>query len=131
MASGTIPRTPTIPSGFVLLWTNSDPTSAFSAQSVPVDLSSYDAVYIQFKYGTSATSWRTGMFALVDGNNYQAICMGDLTASSASIITARYFDVLTTGINFEGGLTKKTTSTSAASSSNGSCIPYQIYGIKF
>ena len=99
-----------------LLWTNPAPTSNFSAQTVSLDLSGYDAVCIITK--TTATSdYRYWQFGLVG----HSISMMNKSSTSATL-AGRAAEVTTSGITFSNGYNNAT-----AGAAN--CVPWYIYGI--
>ena len=94
-----------------LLWTNSAPTSSFSAQTIQLDLSGYALILI--------TSENSVSFA---ENNVGS--KSQITYSSTSgQIRHRDFTVVTTGITFDAGY-------GGSSTDNTNCRPYKIYGIR-
>lgn len=109
-----------------LLWTNPSPTSAFSAQTISLDLSAYDDIEIFFVGGAT-------------NNNYAAaeqkfpINSGQLLTMFVSQATGvprpqRGLTITSTGIVFTaGGWTSGTTYTS----NDLYCVPLKIYGIKY
>lgn len=115
MASGTINKHGAT---FDLLWTNSDPTANFAAQTVSLDLSAYDAVLIIYLANLN----RNAQYSRIClKNGYSNVLLGVISASSD--IRTRTANVTDSGVDFGAGYT----GTSSANSSN---IPYLIYGIK-
>jgi hypothetical protein len=53
-------------SNFVLLWTNSAPTSAFAQQTIALDLTPYDAVVIECNTSGNTATGRTMQFGLAE-----------------------------------------------------------------
>lgn len=102
-----------------LLWTNPSPTSAFSAQTVSLDLSGYDAVLVECTLTNSATSAHITGILLV---GYAGNITGE-GAGTNNYIYVRNADVQATGLTFGTGYRSGTASTSY-------CIPFRIYGIK-
>ena len=100
-----------------LLWTNPAPTSNFSAQTVSLDLSEYDAVCIITKStaGSSYTHWQ---FCLVGGD----VTMANKGISNTTLY-GRSAQVAEDGITFSNGYNNAT-----AGAAN--CVPWYIYGIK-
>lgn len=94
-----------------LLWTNSAPTSSFSAQTIPLDLSGYDLILI--------TSENSVSFAENNVGSKRQITY----SSTSGQIRHRDFTVATTGITFDAGY-------GGSSTDNSNCRPYKIYGIK-
>ena len=118
-----------------LLWENASPTSEFAAQTINLDLSGYDMVEI-YSYG------RTGQSGYSYGYNSDRFLIGEYgnIQNSAFIgssidyilVESRPLNVTKTGITFEKGSTLYTNSSTHVNgvTSNGSAVPYQIYGIK-
>lgn len=108
-----------------LLWENASPTSAFSAQTVQIDLSDYDYVCVLVKYNVSSPIQWTE-FAPVGSDIY---ITRNVTANTSPYMymTARRGTISSTGIAFLTG-------TQSTPSSGGDyttvCIPLKIYGIK-
>lgn len=102
---------------FQLLWVNSAPTSNFSAQTISLNLSSYDAVCIITKT-TAPSSYTHWQFGLVGGNMTMAN-----KASTSATQYGRTAQVAEDGITFSNGYNGGT-----AGAAN--CIPWYIYGIK-
>ena len=105
-----------------LVWTNASPTSNFSAQTVSLDLSDYQAVIIMFG---SSTAWET---------LYPVIIPIGLTEDSYIGLagkTNRYrvCNPSSTGVRFENGA-QYSSYNSTASTTSGSMIPIYIYGMK-
>lgn len=107
-----------------LLWTNINPTSNFDAQTVSVDLSAYNWVWITARivsdsdYFTSAYC-RVGDSATLVAQRQDGNHMGALFA--------RLFSVSSTSIIFQCGGTVATYGMGVNSPEV--CIPYQICGI--
>lgn len=111
-----------------LLWTNSNPTASFSAQTVSLDFSKYDSViisarlYLGYDYGNNTI-------------NTTVITKGtttELQASSGKRWAHRGVTVSDTSIAFEGGYGGYYSNNSGSwtyGADNGYCIPYQIYGL--
>lgn len=117
----------------VLLWTN--PTSAeFQAQTISVDLSSYDFVLIVYaRYCRVDGSWDS------ISNLEMDTCMipsaktsGFNTRFMLSGVTEfgrmRYGYVSSTGVTFESGIQFNSYGVNTETTNNATCIPYQIYG---
>lgn len=100
-----------------LIWTNPDPTSNFSAQTVSLDLSGYDAVCIITKSTASSdyTHWQFGMVG-------SYLTMANKGTSSATLY-GRTAQIDPDGIIFSNGYNNAT-----AGAAN--CVPWYIYGIK-
>ena len=104
-----------------LLWTNASPTSAFSPQTVNIDLSEYSMVYVTGSWTATDTNTWFGLLIKV-GNS------GIFSAIGTSKIY-RGFHVSTSGINFEKGQFA-TSGGSSMTDNNLYAVPRQIYGVK-
>lgn len=94
-----------------LLWTNSSPTSAFSAQTVAIsNMSTYSQFEIYFMLATSTQ--------YAESRQYIYNVQGRVTMNNGSSVYTRDVKPVSTGVTFSAG-----TSTSYV-------IPYKIYGIK-
>ena len=110
---------------YTLLWTNPNPTSSFSAQTISLDLSKYDAVEVvarQFRSDPYCFSSKTEV-----GKSGKLFCYG---YDDARELDARNYSVSTTGVSFETGY-YAVISASSGSTSASHNVPYKIYGIKF
>lgn len=99
-----------------LLWQNPNPTAAFAAQTISLDLSDYDVVQIDVYL--TANGMISTRFTEV-GFQGEAGGLG-----SGGDRYTRNANVTTTGVAFTVGKSNGTDNTSA-------CIPYKIYGIKY
>lgn len=110
---------------WVLLWTNPDTASAFSAQTVSLDLSGYDAVYIPMVY-TSGYVYAAPII-LTDG------IASFIRFPSNSGNTLRYLSRSVTASSSGVSFTECTRYQQGSSSttSNADLIPKAIYGIRF
>lgn len=101
------------------LWTNPSPTSNFAAQTVSLDLSSYDAVIVVVAHSITGSEKNPCWLMKGDynGNAFTAYHTG-------SYIYARPANVSDTGIVFGQGARGGTTNNQYA-------IPVEIYGVKF
>ena len=108
-----------------LLWENADVSSTFAAQTIPLDLSNYIAVYVSIG-ATSGTLYCEGIIVI------GAPTVSLRIASSNGSASATYFrsaTVTTTGVDFSDA-TRFTNGTSGTTTVTNAMIPYQIYGIK-
>lgn len=110
-----------------LLWTNPNPTSAFAAQTIPLDLSNVQEVnlVIQHDLGGSA-DWHYTIPQMVSAGKQAFVAVQGVGSSGTIGAIRRVFIVSATGVEFEVGLSK--TGTSAPSENNSVGIPLQIYG---
>lgn len=113
MATGTIQKNQS-----QLLWTNSSPSTARGGFSVPLDLTSYTAIIVFFRFKTDSTL----------GKACDAI-VGDTTYWTCAVWGNKYenysraFRAFTTSVQFDSCYDGSTEYTSYM-------IPYKIIGIK-
>ena len=109
---------------YTLLWTNPSPSDNFSAQTISLDLSKYDAVEITFK-----SSGITTIRSDIDGKSREA---NYIESSGAGYIQAarRGYTTSSTGISFGKGYWNFGAHYPWNETSD-ACVPYKIYGIKF
>ena len=113
-----------------VLWTNSNPNSSFSAQTIPLDLTQYDYVEIIYYTEVEAGSWQyemtTGKLPIINGQN---VLLGGYamitTAGQAPQFFGRQAIIRTTGIEFATG---KNYNGSSFSDRNASGVPLYIKG---
>jgi len=102
-----------------LVWTNPNPDSSFSAQTVPMDLAGYSMVLILFRdFATNDAYGIVGTIARV--GDYTALMF---TAGGSNRTGRRRANVQTTGIAFEAGQYNATTH-------NEDGVPQAVYGIR-
>lgn len=108
-----------------LLWTNANPTSTFSGQTVPLDLSDYNAVDVVAV--ASLTSGKMGTCRIYfDAPVAQGLyLLGDDATKHARDLTL-YSDRIT----FQNGYYQYMASGSSKTTDSGQAIPYKIYGVK-
>lgn len=120
--------TPTVPE---LLWTNPNPGSAFSEQTVTLNLSQYKSVAIEYR-GAYNKNYSGMVFLTVPftpftsaGNTWQQLCINTTTGNNPSprYCYGRKVTVTTSGITFSTGQYQTT-------ASNNYAIPLRIFGIK-
>ena len=108
---------------YTLLWTNPNPTSAFAAQTISLDLSKYDAIEVVADgwagnkcYG-SQVIYKNQLFAMSGGRKY-FFCWRECSFNDTGITfsLARYINAYNVW---------------KVSESTTDCIPIKIYGIKF
>lgn len=124
---GALPNTTTAAdiggmSKWTLLWENASPTSAFVAQTIPLDLSDYDFVCILYYDSTPATHTTRSFFTSVGTAG-----MLDCTESH---ISRRRATVNTSGVVFGDGTYMGAYPSETMLVYNDFCLPYKIYGIK-
>lgn len=124
------PTGPSGPSGIsmTLLWTNTSPTSSFAAQTIALDLSAYDAVFIIANSNTSDFPAMPTSFGIIGGGtcciDYAYAC----GSAGLSGIMARVFIPTSTGVEFEGGYIANFTAN--YNTADNLLVPQKIYGIK-
>jgi len=111
-----------------LLWTNPNPTSAFNAQTLSIDLSGYESVVIQAK-GWNATETYTPLKTLIpkDGKPY-AICGNQANYTEKGEISESFGMYVRLVTVNDDGITFTTAHTSLSNTNNQACIPLEIYG---
>lgn len=102
------------------LWTNSDPTAVFPAQTISLDLTPYTSVLIFYNYNaTTPKVYSREVLMSVGGTilNFVGITAGGQGGRTVTVTD--------TGIDFDNA--------HAASSTNANqyCIPVEIYGVTF
>lgn len=107
-----------------LLWENASPTSNFSSQTIPMDLSAYDVVAIAYGIFNDSDGAIKFAFAIVDSpfNSGKAFMDGAF-AYAGSRNVRRYFVASSTGVDIQAGYYNTGDNATA-------CVPYRIYGIK-
>ena len=111
-----------------LLWTNSAPGASFTAQDVPLNLSSYDYIMIVSKRATTTTMEDKTSDAIqrtfFKMSNNTGVANRIITSSSnLSSVLYRNVTLASDKITFGAGY-------NAGSQANNSVIPVYIYGIK-
>lgn len=106
-----------------LLWTNPDPTVAFAAQTVELDLSEYDEIEVIFVHNVNSDGSNTReLYTRTEvGKNGEA----GWVRNDTFLIQRRAYSTSTTGVTFENCVLG-----SNATVYNNHGLPYQIYGIK-
>lgn len=103
-----------------LLWTNSSPTTAFSAQTIAIDLSGYIMVYIEARWATDDA----GKLSAISRVGY-----GGYISAFYNAKQSRGFDVTSSGVQFYDAVYGATATTTMATN-NSQSIPLRIYGIR-
>ena len=101
------------------LWDNPDPSSNFSAQTVPLDLSDWTFIAIVTQYSTTSDNEAVHLIR-VGGKS----SMDTGSIASTMYFTKRSATVTSTGVTFTTGY-RNTTGTTGANY----CIPVAIYGV--
>lgn len=113
--------------GKTLLWTNSSPTTNFSAQTITLskDASNYDVIYVVARYSTTDVL-RGSLLLFPDGNTYP------LTAHTIDNNYHRLRWVTVNGMSVTFSISKiMTTNGSVGETTTNHLIPLEIYGINF
>lgn len=108
-----------------LLWTNPNPTSNFSAQTISLDLSEYDAVDVVAI--ASRTSDKMGTCRIYFG---APVSQGLYLLGDDATKHARDLTLHTDGITFQNGYYQYMSSGASKTTDSGQAIPYKIYGVK-
>lgn len=113
----------------VKLWENASPSSSFSAQTVALDLSGYDAVVVEGSAAGSPTGKRAMSTYATVGR--QGTLMSALTGSYW-FTTSREFIVTTSAIAFQecGQWGWNDAGTVIKNINNSYCVPVLIWGVK-
>lgn len=114
----------------VPLWENPDETSSFSAQTISLDLTEFDAVLVTARVSTTAAA-KSSLVVVKDQGDFMITTIRNFPDASALQFTRRNISATDTGVTISAGTAKSTTSTSAGSTNNGYCVPVMIYGIHF
>ena len=110
-----------------LLWENNAPKTVFAAQTLNIDLSGYEMLYVVFITATDYTYLNVSMLVNDPSINKQMI------ASRAGMVQSRRDISLTNNtIAFGNGIFSKNSANGTVSNGNGTkyAIPYRIYGRK-
>lgn len=117
----------------VLLWQNASPTSAFTAQTMDLDLTGYDAVevYVNRNVGSAKTMQNFAKKFRIPVNTY--ILFIEPPGIASTEFYSRQITVADTkrSIAFSAGNRRLLNLGSSASNTNEVVIPTAIYGIKF
>ena len=104
---------------YKLLWTNPKPSNDFNPSTIPLDLSTFKGVIVEYAYESGQSSYLTS-FVL---KGKRVTTLGVLP--TVKIVTYRTCEANDTGVSFENCY-----ALSDASVINGRIIPISIYGIK-
>lgn len=107
-----------------LVWTNASPTSSFAAQTIALDLSSFQEVQIVYRFSTGDNAIVQNTQMINSGIGAAYFFQG-FPSSGAIGARRRYAKATSTGILFEDAQNKS--GTSAASTDNDAMIPTLIY----
>lgn len=107
---------------FDLLWKNPSPSSDFPAQTIKLDLSNYQAVYIFYKLLPNSTDAAYGSKLIYIDDSPSWIAITENYYDSGNLVS-RLVVVTKTGIQFY-------TPVKSGSNNNSVMKPYKIYGVK-
>ena len=107
-----------------LLWENASPNSAFAGQTINLDLSGYEFVYIAVSDYYADAICRVGKSSLL-----QTILDVYASYNGYFIACTRSFAVTDSGVVFSSGY-QKSSGQNTSSEANGRNVPIRIYGIK-
>lgn len=114
--------------GMDLLWTNDNVSSAFSSQTLNLDLSKYRLVMIITKFINSSSLERRNYKYFTD---YMPVGITANIGGTCDLMAYRKITVNTNRIVFESGKTVSSwNSNNSDSANNEYAIPFKIYGIK-
>ena len=124
--------TPTIAAGGgrVLLWQNTSPTSNFTAQTVSVDLSTFDYAEIVYVAAAAAQNYYPPTIAPIGETASMDAWTSIGTSGQAILHRHRTADVSASGVTFGACEQKRTNVTTASTTDNSGCIPIQIFGVR-
>jgi hypothetical protein len=114
-----------------VLYTNSNYTSAFSAQTVYIsNLSNYDEICVEFRSEHEGNILLTSKTYIYDTSVYQWI--NETIAYGGNVINAyRFLKCQSNGIKFEGGYYNDLKNATWGVSDNTIFVPYRIIGYKY
>lgn len=108
---------------FDTLWTNPSPTSSFAAQDVDVDLSNYTWFAVKYKYQTSYPhDCPLAVFSVDEENKILMVSNISTNRTGGRVL---YYTISTKKIHFNAA------GYNGSATSNITCVPIEIYGIKF
>ena len=105
------------------LWTNANPSSAFAAQTLTIDLTGYEMILVNYKWAATST---TELFTVI---SYNEIGEGATVAAIYNARSYREFQVVVTGLQIADCYHSDTV-TGTMAVNNNYMVPYKIYGIK-
>lgn len=111
-----------------LLWENPDPTAEFAAQTIALDLSGYDDLYVIYDWAVGNNYLYSQLVPIDDGRYCLSGAYPSGTASEGSASIVRQVTFGNSGIVFSDAGMGYTGS--GRTTRNNMCIPLKIYGIK-
>ena len=128
MATGTIQK------NMVLLWTNPNPTSAFAAQTISVDISEYSFVAIEFKSHRAVEDFFICLFSTGKKTGVGTGVMGGFfnpsTQANANIYTREVDLTSPNSVGFSTSFYAQASTEWRSVASGDGLIPNRIWGIK-
>lgn len=116
-----------------LLWTNASPTAAFADQTLPLDLTDYSWIIVEygtnFYFNTNVSLFPVPSLTPPAGYTTYNSLFGLNASGSGVVISERKCQISTSGITFLSGTTLDTYAASSQSTNNQVCRPLRIWGI--
>lgn len=113
-----------------LLWTNPNPTSAFAAQTIALDLSKYDGIILQgtrdIRQIDSVTSSSAVLRYIEKGSGQNAVLFGNGSLGANRYLELRYVTVENNGVIFDVGQQISSTTDTM----NDKAIPIKMWGVE-
>lgn len=120
MASGTIRRT-----DWTLLWTNSDPSTAFTANSISINLSGYS--YVKFVLNYSTTSATQIICECAVGKRVTPYALTNIIGNSYVGARQRVFTTSTSGVTVDNDYYHQLNLNTYSAGSGTYMIPAEIW----
>lgn len=112
-----------------LLWTNASPGSTFAAQTISLDLSEYDLVFIKVRLETGSTSYISAMMEV--GSAVNVYSTSYIATNGYTMATNyRTLTIANDGIECGDAYRKSYTETTSGTANNILLIPVKVFGIK-
>ena len=111
--------------GWKLVWENASPTSAFAAQTIPLDLSGYEMFLIQIPESVGGTYSDLCFSVIAFKGRNMAARVTPVNASARMYVAMRQFTVSDTGIDFSACIESTISSTNTDSQSAN--VPIKIW----
>lgn len=112
-----------------LLWTNASPGSTFAAQTISLDLSEYDLVFIKVRLETGSTSYISAMMEV--GSAVNVYSTSYIATNGYTMATNyRTLTIANDGIECGDAYRKSYTATTSGTANNILLIPVKVFGIK-
>lgn len=113
------------------VWENASHTSIFNAQSIPLDLSTYSLIAIEYRGSTGSALYRTVFCENVIGSIMQLLLVSSVDSSTGDIqFSTRNGHINDGNISFSDAFYKPCKVSVSPTKANSLCIPARIYGIK-